>query len=129
MESFLLCKLENYRLLDLSLIMLYIHLLHALLVLPADTNLQKVGGGGGLLKSGGARAPLPWLYLCHWDLMIWLSETNAVKLTMTGGDSLLAAVATAATAATASCLTLGGGARVVQVQILLPVLAKLEVLL
>ena len=34
--------------------------------------------------------------------MIWLSETNAVKLTMTGGDSLLAAVATAATAATAS---------------------------
>ena len=45
--------------------------------------------------------------------MIWLSETNAVKLTMTGGDSLLAAVATAATAATASCLTLGGGARVV----------------
>ena len=51
MESFLLCKLENYRLLHLLLIMLYIHLLHALLVLPADTNLQKVGGGGG---GGGA---------------------------------------------------------------------------
>jgi hypothetical protein len=68
MESFLLCKLENYRLLDLSLIMLYIHLLHALLVLPADTNLW----GGAVKKLWGESPPalVVSLSLGPYDLVI-----------------------------------------------------------